>query len=115
MKLATLRSSSTTRIRISRYRIAAWAASSDPAVRRELVAHRPADGFEVPMLRQRIDGAEAAVDRAFDGFADSIAAVLREHGDAALPSGLASRRHDREVTVRDSGRRGRHHAVGHFR
>jgi hypothetical protein len=55
-----------------------------------------------------------ALDRAFDGLADAVAGVRGKDRDAALPAGLAPRRHDGEI-ARDTRGRAGDDAIGHFR
>src|SRR4051812_48363108 len=104
MKLATLRSSSTTRIRTRvgyrrAPRSAVAALRAQRYVGRQIVANRAAHRFEVAVLGQRVEIPQPAGDGPFDGIADPVARGLRVDGGAAIPRSLAARGDDHQIAA----------------
>src|SRR5690242_17203958 len=97
MNVATLRSSSTTRIRTSstllRLADRGW----------KFVVHRFPDRFEIGVRREWVQGAQVAGHNPFERLANAVSRVRRQDGDAALPSLLAARRDDDDIAARESG------------
>src|SRR5436309_16118662 len=98
MKLAILRSSSITRMRIG-----------------HIVVHGPAHRFEIGVLGQRIERAEVPRDRALHRIANPVTGLAGVDHDVARPAGLGARGNNHEIAAGDSRRGAADDAVGNLR
>src|SRR6185436_20855622 len=93
MNVATLRSSSTTRMRTSSTLLR-------PGGGRKFVVHGLADRLEVRVRGEWIERAQSPGDDPLDRLTDPVGGVRREDGHAPFPPLLPARRDDDEIARR---------------